>query len=154
MSCDFHNLEPVASCKKCKRDICSECITSIDKPIDVFFLGIKSIKVEEYCPVCYLDGIYQTITSREFVLKHIFGIIGLSRIVLIYQIFFGDYFLDLSSWLFLGVQFVFKLVPQIIVLLLFYSLLYKAPRVKKRVLESKQKLFSKTKTNSTIDLDL
>jgi hypothetical protein len=76
---------------------------------------------------------------------------GLSTAVFIYQIYFGDYFLNISSWLFLGVQFTIKLIPQIIVLLLIYSLFFKAPRVKKRALDYKLQFISILEEESKID---
>lgn len=138
MSCDFHNLDPLASCIKCNKTICTECLNLITKPSGVFFLNPP----EGSCPICYWDCIIQIMSGKIFLLKHIFGILGLSTAVFIYQINFGDYFLNISSWLFLGVQFILKLIPQIIVLLLIYSLLFKAPRVKKRALEYRKQLIS------------
>jgi hypothetical protein len=110
------------------------------KPSGAFFLNLRDIEEADYCPICYWEAIIQRVTSRELLLRHLFSILGLLVIVFVYQMFFGDYFLNASSWLFLGTQFIFKLIPQIIVLLLLYSILFKAPRIRKQALEYKQKI--------------
>jgi len=63
----------------------------IIKPLGVFFLTPP----EKCCPICYWDGVIQIMTSKTFFLKHN-RIMGLSAAVFIYQIFFGDYFLNIK----------------------------------------------------------
>lgn len=138
MSCDIHNLDSLVKCNQCNRTICSECLNLIQKPSGIFFLNPPEGK----CPICYWDCIIQIMTSKTFYLKHIIGIISLTTAVFIYQIYFGDYFLNISSWLFLGVQLIIKLFPQIIVLLLIYSLVFKTPKEKKRALNYKSQLIA------------
>ncbi len=140
MNCEFHNLDLVASCKKCQRKLCSECMNHSCKPSGVVFLNLKDIELADYCPVCYSEAIIQRVTSRELLLKYLFRVLGLLVIAFIYQMFFGDYFLNASSWLFLGTQFIFELIPQIMVLISLYSFFFKAPRAKKQALEYKHKI--------------
>ncbi|UCG02000.1 MAG: hypothetical protein JSW11_20675 [Candidatus Heimdallarchaeota archaeon] len=147
MSCDIHSLDPVANCNNFNRTICSECLKLIKKPSGVFFLKPP----DERCPLCYWDGVIEIMTSKTYFLKHILGIIGLSTAVFICQIYFGNYFLNISSWLFLGVQFFIKLIPQIIVLLLLYSLCFKTPRVKKKALDNKMQLISILEEETKLD---